>query len=268
MNTNIYNQNKNTLDIDAIRRWVSIIISLVLLLLSIKFSIAGFGDGVNQKDQWIGIVLAITVNGIELVWNGMGSKTNLTLWAAGMLAYLYGIYTNVVGIFFWQGHNFEQGMAQPWLFIFPIIVGLFLEIVPEPLFIWGLTGKHNDGDFLSNLFGNNMIPKPDKKPSQSTQQQRPINQPSSNTTQKLPKSNREEYQKNTSQNQKPNKDKQELTYSQRPSNNPKNDFFKPVQNNKPDNLQAGRYLELMKQKEKGNSSNTFPYEHSDDQPDW
>lgn len=161
MDRNYRNSDNQEIDIDKLKRWMALGISLILGGLSIKFSVGGFGGSVNKNEEWMGWLLAVIIVGIELIWNSMKDKTNLTLWVAGMLCYIYGIYTNITGFLYWQGFTLEQSWINPTLWIFPLVVGIFLEIVPEPLLLWALTGNHQGGDFLGNLFGNKMIPNPD-----------------------------------------------------------------------------------------------------------
>lgn len=154
-----------TVDMEKAKRIIAILVALTLWGLSTKFSVAGFGASIDAKEIWIGYVLSFCITAIQLIWNGMRDKTNLTLWSAGMLSYGYGIFTNVVGILFWQGYNFEDLSRNLLLIIFPLVLGLFLEIVPEPLITWALTGDHKSGDFLGNLLGNNLIPNSNKNKS-------------------------------------------------------------------------------------------------------
>lgn len=73
---------------------------------------------------------------------------SLTIVAIGLLSYAYGIVTNIVGI--WAAQGSPDFAANPMGLIFPVILGLFLEIAPEPLFLWGLVGT-GARDFLSHL---------------------------------------------------------------------------------------------------------------------
>lgn len=126
--------------------------ALAFWLISIQFSKNGFGFNVPNL-AWIGYVLGVGVTIIELVFNNDGKKHTLTLFIAGILAYLYGVYTNVVGFWLAQG---SPPLGDDPLFalgklLLPIGFGLFIEIVPEPLFLWGI-GK-DGGDVLGHIFG-------------------------------------------------------------------------------------------------------------------
>jgi hypothetical protein len=228
-NKDQYSGQGQKVDIDGIKRILAIIVAFVLWALSMKFSVAGFGDGVNKNDVWIGWVLAFVITAIELIWNGMKDKTNLTLWVAGMFSYAYGIYTNVVGILYWQGYTFDNAWANLALWIFPLTIGIFLEIVAEPLFVWGVTGNHDGGDFLGNLFGNKLIPSPNK-----TQQYRPQPKPVQVKT---------------------NQQKQKYDAKHKP------------QHNIPDNGRLSTFKNIDQQyRQQINNRGQYDYEHSGDDP--
>lgn len=141
-------------DYEKVKRTLAGAVALVLWGLSIKFSVSGFGAGIDDKEIWIGWLLGFSITVIQLVWNGIKGRANLTLWVLGLSAYLYGIYTNVMGIMVWRGDTFQTLSDNPLVIVFPLILGLFLEIAPEPLFVWAFTKKLDEGDFLGNLFGN------------------------------------------------------------------------------------------------------------------
>jgi hypothetical protein len=56
-----------------------------------------------------------------------------------------------------------MGIGLSLWFVFPVLLGLVIEIAPEPAFIWGLTGNYKGGDFLGNLFGNRIPIAPEHK---------------------------------------------------------------------------------------------------------
>lgn len=128
---------------ERILRILGIFSAVVMLWISARFSVAGFNIVVPGQ-EYIGWMLAAIIIVIEVIWNRVGAKAGLTLFVAGVICYLYGVYTNVVGVRVMT--EFAQGW-QEW--VGSLIFGLFLEIVPEPLFVWGLTGVASDP--LSNL---------------------------------------------------------------------------------------------------------------------
>jgi hypothetical protein len=152
----MHNNYGQGVDYEKVKRILAGVVALVLWGLSIKFSVSGFGAGIDDKEIWIGWLLGFSITVIQLVWNGIKGRANLTLWVLGLSAYLYGIYTNIMGIMVWRGDTFETLANNPFILVFPIILGLFLEIAPEPLFVWAFTKKLDEGDFLGNLLGTQM----------------------------------------------------------------------------------------------------------------
>lgn len=148
------------------KRVMAVIVAVLLWILSMRFSVAGFGADIskNPDDVWIGWTLAFAVTAFELIWNGMKERTNLTMYTVGVLCYGYGIATNILGIMAWRGMTLDDFMTIPsnpaaivsliLSVVFVVCLALVIEISPEPAFIWGITGDHTGGDFLGNIFGN------------------------------------------------------------------------------------------------------------------
>jgi hypothetical protein len=126
-------------------------VALVLWFVSVQFSADGFKFAI-PRFAWIGYVLALSVTVIELVFNEEGMNHSLTIVAVGLLAYAYGIVTNVMGI--WVAQGSPDIAANPLTIVFPAVLGFFLEIAPEPLLLWGLMGT-GARDFLEHLINNN-----------------------------------------------------------------------------------------------------------------
>src|SRR5581483_1283091 len=126
-------------------------VAIVLWFVSVQFSVDGF-NFVLPRFAWIGYVLAISVTVIELVFNEEGMNHSLTIVAVGLLSYLYGIATNIVGI--WVAQGSPDITANFFAALFLVVLGFFLEIAPEPLFFWGLIGI-GVRDFLSHLLEGN-----------------------------------------------------------------------------------------------------------------
>ena len=124
--------------------------ALVTWGVSVWFSKEGFVVD-TTKAQFLGWILAIVVTIVELVFNSKTQRLSLTLIAAGVVCYIYGLYTNMIG--FWE----YQHPGVPFIWnnsksIISIFVGTLLEILPEPLFMWGI-GSNMEGDLLGNLIG-------------------------------------------------------------------------------------------------------------------
>lgn len=131
-----------------IKKIAAIVTAVALWWLSIRFSVAGFNIQVSDL-VWAGWVLGFAVTVIELVFTSENRGRNKTLVVLGLLAYSYGIWSNTMGIYAARGGG--EGLS-PVLFT-SLVLGLFLEIAPEPLFIWAiLGGDTNEGDIVS-VFG-------------------------------------------------------------------------------------------------------------------
>lgn len=132
------------------RHKLAVVGALVCWGLSVWFSYIGFRIDSSQI-AWVGWFLAGIVTIVELVFNSNTGKLSLTLIVTGALCYMYGVWTNVTG--FWT----LQHPEVPFVLlssrsILPIFVGSIMEILPEPLFMWGMMSAM-DGDVLGNLVG-------------------------------------------------------------------------------------------------------------------
>lgn len=132
--------NNNQESLLKVKRILSFITSIGLLGISIWFSKMGFGTESDGKYEWIGWFLGFVVMVGELVFNTSIQKLNPTLIASGILFYSYGMYTNVIGLQDVLGVSF-------W---FAVVLGLFLEVLPEPLFAWAI-GVSDGGDVVGNI---------------------------------------------------------------------------------------------------------------------
>jgi hypothetical protein len=132
-------------------RIVAAVIAMMLWTISVYFSQDGFSIAVPNL-AWVGWVLALCVTGIEMIWNSEGFSHNITILVVGIAAYVYGIWTNVIGVLGAQGN--ELSFSNLEHLIFPVILGIFLEITPEPLLVWAVVGFGAE-DLLSHLFGGN-----------------------------------------------------------------------------------------------------------------
>jgi hypothetical protein len=133
------------------RHKLAIVMGAAAWAVSIYFSQAGFRL-TEPNAAWIGWFLGFFITTLELVFNGKEEKS-MTLYAAGLLCYLYGIWTNVIGFYAFQHPDtafvpLSQTALMSWF------VGLILEILPEPLFVWGM-GELGEGiaDRVLNSFG-------------------------------------------------------------------------------------------------------------------
>jgi hypothetical protein len=141
---------------NKISRIAAFFASIVVWWISIRFSVDGFNFSLPNM-IWVGWALGFCITVIEIVFNKPGVHKNLTLWVVGAMAYCYGMYTNIAGIWVAQGE--QAGYTH---FIFPVILGCAIEWIPEVLFTWSLLGMVTpEGDFLGNVI--NMFTKKSDK---------------------------------------------------------------------------------------------------------
>lgn len=131
----------------GIIRVLATIVAIGLWLASIGFSVDGFKFTISEY-EWLAYFLGFSVTVIQLVWN-REANTNWTIMTVGIVAYGYGIWTNIMGITYAQGTAFGVDSQS----IFAIILAIFLEVTPEAILVWGLTGAADLGDFLGNIVG-------------------------------------------------------------------------------------------------------------------
>jgi hypothetical protein len=132
------------------RHKLAILGAIVCWGLSVWFSYLGFRID-SDKIAFVGWILALVVTVVELVFNSQTGKLSLTLVATGILCYAYGIWTNITG--FWSlQHPGIEFIIFSQKSIMPAFVGIIMEVLPEPLFMWGLM-SNMDGDFLGNMVG-------------------------------------------------------------------------------------------------------------------
>lgn len=128
---------------------LAIVGALVAWGLSMWFSYQGFKLE-SSTLLWVGWILAFLVTIVELVFNSPTRDLSFTLIIIGILCYGYGVWTNITG--FWSvqhpGMDFNIFTEKAVLSVF---VGTILEILPEPLFMWGIGSL--GADVLDNLRG-------------------------------------------------------------------------------------------------------------------
>lgn len=146
----MFSFNKRTYE--SILRMLAVVSSIVMMFISAQFSVDGFAFQ-NPNKLYIGWLLAAILIIVEMIFNnGVASvedakgpqeaRRNVILLVAGLVAYAYGIATNISGIL----HS-GRLPDSPLDYIVPIALGLFLEIVPEPLMVWALLSPSNYGGY-------------------------------------------------------------------------------------------------------------------------
>lgn len=137
---------KTKVQYDTYIRLIAGLFAIVFWFISVWFSSKGFNIAVPNY-VWIGYVLGLGVTVLELVGNRGYTMRHLIIAISVVLAYCYGIWTNVTGIA-------GVSVASPG----PIhyIIGTLLEVVPEPLLLFAILGK----DFVEKSWIDKVIPKP------------------------------------------------------------------------------------------------------------
>lgn len=165
---------------DTLKRIGAIIVAVSLWFLSIRFSVDGFSIQVPNM-AWAGWVLAFAVTVIELIFTSENRGKNITLMVVGIAAYTYGVWSNIVGIYATRGAAPDGAGLMNTNLIFSVILGLILEIAPEPLFLWGLLGSETgEGDFVASLarIWNSMQPRQSNHNREfQNQEKRPVGRP-------------------------------------------------------------------------------------------
>lgn len=138
--------NSEDSKLENVLRKLAIGLGIALLLASIYLSYDGFDQSVSGDNpnytllaQAIGLAIAITFNVLEFIIASRNENLSTTLRVLGIFAYGYSIYTNYLG----AQHllQMDKGMAA--------IVGVFMDVVPEPMIAWGLGEA-----VMHDLFGN------------------------------------------------------------------------------------------------------------------
>jgi hypothetical protein len=142
----MYNKNKITSDSwGKVKRILAFITGVSLWLVSIVFSYNGFGIS-NSDVAWAGAVLAFAVTVLELIFNtntlnGLLNNNNVEfgewiLVIGGALAYVYDVWTNILGFYVMQGKPAPDTITIS--FIVPFLFGCLVAILPEPMFVWAM----------------------------------------------------------------------------------------------------------------------------------
>lgn len=168
MNNRYEGDNKYT----GLKRVLAVVAAIGLWGVSMYFSYKGF-EFESTQILWFGIVMALVVTVVELVFNTKIRQLNPTLLTAGVICYIYGIYTNITGFYFLQ-HGIIEGFFSGTNWLIPTFAGIISEVLPEALFAWGV-GAGGAGDFIGNL-GEMLEKKPSSNQGLSGNQSQNMNQ--------------------------------------------------------------------------------------------
>jgi len=142
---------------DIPTRLVFVLGGIVGILVSYIFSVKGFGTQVPDM-LWAarGIVVFFIALQIYVNRNKSEEQKNWALIVGGLASYVYGIYTNIVGILAFGGMSIDQISIHNWYYmIIPVMVGFPLEIAPEALLMMGFFPDNDTvmSDALSGFAG-------------------------------------------------------------------------------------------------------------------
>lgn len=132
----------------GLKKMLAILAAAGLWGVSMYFSYKGF-EFESTQILWFGIVMALVITVVELVFNTKIRKLNPTLLTAGVICYIYGVYTNITGFYFLQ-HGTLDGFFTATNWLIPTFAGIISEVLPEALFAWGV-GAGSSGDFIGNI---------------------------------------------------------------------------------------------------------------------
>lgn len=133
-----------------IKRLASLLCGAGFMIVGGYFSATGFGFR-NENMVILGVVLAIAVAIIEMIFQNDGNKDNDTITLFGIGVYFYDWFTNFVGILL--AYNITSNFTNPDNFpemFMAFWAAVMFSWLPEPMISWGLTGKA-ETDFVKRI---------------------------------------------------------------------------------------------------------------------
>lgn len=122
---------------------------LAVLIVSMQFSQNGFGFK-DQNIFYVGWVLAIAVTVVQFVFNSKVKNLNWTITVLGIMAYVYSIWTNIIGFYKYQGKILTFETLLSFDAILPVFASAFMDIFPETILAWAFNVS-SDGDLIGNI---------------------------------------------------------------------------------------------------------------------
>ena len=128
------------------------------------------GVGITGDLAWMGTVIALSLFCAELMFNSSFDELNWTMLVLGLGAYIYSIWTNVEGFYYYRGISGNLWSNFDTTNFFG---GMFMDIYPELAIAWAL-GESKIGDLIGNTVKTFMDPEKLTEPiSQKTQKANP-----------------------------------------------------------------------------------------------
>jgi len=135
--------NTNSGKFLKIKKALALITAVGVLWASIVFSKNGFNFETNSDYIWIGWLLAFAATSAEFMLASDFRKLNWSIVALGLAAYIYSIWSNIMG--------FQDLRGKDTTDIFSISASIFMDVYPEVTIAWAL-GESKLGDVLGNLY--------------------------------------------------------------------------------------------------------------------
>lgn len=148
-----------------VKKWLNGIAGVAMMVVSIIFSRNGFGFSADGNYWWVGWVMAVSATAAQFMLNSDWRKINATILLVALPAYVYSMYTNILGFYAMRG-----GTGNVWD-ILNVCGGIFMDVYPEIAISWAL-GESKLGDMLGNLL--NLWNNPQTITAQSGQKQVPV----------------------------------------------------------------------------------------------
>ncbi len=130
------------------------------------------GVGFTGDLAWMGTMVALALFCAELMFNSNFEELNWTIILLGLGAYLYSIWTNIEGFYFYRA---TEGILWTNFDITNFGGGIFMDVYPELAIAWALK-ESKIGDLLGNFV--KTLRDPDKltQPARSTPSTKPSQQ--------------------------------------------------------------------------------------------
>ena len=128
------------------KKVLAIVSGVAIFLISAFNSKNGFVG--STEGDWLlslmGWAFAIAATSAEFMFTSDFKRLNWSLIFLGVCAYVYSIWTNILGLQAWRGTVIHYDMVN-------VLGGIFMDVYPEAAIAWAL-GESKMGDMLGNLF--------------------------------------------------------------------------------------------------------------------
>lgn len=139
--------NEENSNYENVLKDICLWVGIGLALVSIYFSWDGLYKSVPPEKavtavaKWIGLLLAVGFTGLQFIFNSDFKKLNSTLFALGLVSYVYSILTNKWGIS--DIFGFPESIS--W------VIAFGMDVAPEAMIAWALEDI-TKGDMVGNIF--------------------------------------------------------------------------------------------------------------------